>query len=395
MTSARNSKGLLSALVILVVSNVAHAQQASNFGAQLAATIRDCTGIAPLDSCIWPGGPPHQLNQAVFSNFTTTTTNQTVNVSEPDYGSATAGVEFGGDLFTPTLANAASSASLTRNGASVFSWQVVTYTGTAPVQVPFGGDYSYTKTGTVDSSCVFFKDVDTGGFQFQSSYNKDECGGINVQLRITDLELEQVIASESLQSINGEISSPTTVQTTIEMIPGRPYEIYAVVQTITRGVGQMIDSTNSFEIGLVDPVSGTVTKDIPDSLPQLKSTLIPASDESQPAGIEVDVLPGSTSNPIRVGRRGVIVVALITTPGFYAPDVDRETLQFGPGASLVVGNGGGPMDVDNDGDLDYVVHFGAEEAGFSCGDTTAYLSGLTISDDIIIGSDTIEMKGCP
>ena len=145
----------------------------------------------------------------------------------------------------------------------------------------------------------------------------------------------------------------------------------------------------------MDPDTGEVTKDVPDSLPELQNMLVPASDESQPDGIQIDVLPVSTKNRILVGRPGVIPIALITTPTFYAPDVDRDSLQFGPGAALVAGNGGGPEDVDGDGDLDYVVHFRAQEAGFSCGDTTAYLSGLTIWDDIIIGSDTIEVTGCP
>ena len=393
--STRICRGLFLILAFSVASGALQAQQASNFGAHMALTISDCTGIDPLDSCVWPGDPLHVQNRWILGNFLDTEENTSISLSEPGFGSAQAGIEFSGDLFTPTLANASSSSEFSRNGASIFSWQTVTYIGTAPIEVPFGGDFSYSMTGTADASCFLWKDIDTGGFQFTHGFNTNECGSINVILEITDLELDQVIATETLQSVNGLIASPTTVQTTIEMIPGRPYEIYAVVQTIVRGLGQSLNSTNSFEIGLVDPDTGQVTKDVPDSLPELQNTLVPASDESQPNGIQIDVLPNDTDNLIRVGRRGVVPVALITTPVFYAPDVDRYSLQFGPNAALVAGRGGGPEDVDGDGDMDYVVHFRAQEAGFSCGDNVAFLSGLTIGDDIIIGSDTIEITRCP
>lgn len=395
MASKRIGKGLLLILAFSITSGVVQAQQASDFGADMFLTIRDCTGIDPMDSCVWPGDPPHVQNRSAFINFLSTVESTSISLSEPGFGGGQAGVEFGGDLFMPTLANSVSSTDWSRNGASIFSWQTVTYTGTAPAEVPFGGDFSYSLTGTANASCGFSKEVDTGGFQFTHSYIKHECGSILVILQITDLELDQVIAVERLDSDDGLIASPTTVQTTIEMVPGRPYEVFAVVQTIARGAGQVIDSSNSFEIGLVDPETGEVTKDIPKSLPELQTTLIPASDENQPASIQIDVLPDDTDNEIQVGRNGVVPVALITSPTFYAPDVDPDSLQFGPGASLVAGPGGGPEDVDGDGDLDYVVHFRAQEAGFSCGDTTAYLSGLTIWDDIIIGSDTIEVTDCP
>lgn len=395
MARKRIGKGLLLILAFSITSGVVQAQQASDFGADMFLTIRDCTGIDPLDSCVWPGDPPHSQNRSAFINSLSTVESTSISLSEPGFGGGQAGVEFSGDLFTPTLANAVSTTNISRNGASIFSWQTVTYTGTAPTEVPFGGEFSYSLTGTADASCAFSKDVDTGGFQFTHSYNKDECGSLNIILQITDLELDQVIAREQLQSDDGLIASPTTVETTVEMIPGRPYEVFAVVQTIARGANQMIDSSNSFEIGLVDPETGEVTKDIPESLPELQTTLIPASDENQPASIQIDVLPNDTDNQIPVGRGGVVPVALITSPTFYAPDVDRDSLQFGPGAALATGPGGGPEDVDGDGDLDYVVHFSAQEAGFFCGDTMAYLSGLTIWDDIIIGSDTIEVTGCP
>jgi hypothetical protein len=387
-------RGLWPALALSVVSSAVNAQEASGFGGNFFLSIRDCTGVEAEDSCNWPGDPPFR-NGPRLSDFRTGITGSTDGeISEAGYGSAQGGVEFGGELFTPTLRNAVSSTDVSRNGASIFAWQQVTYTGTAPVVVPFGGEFTYSKTGPVDDSCRRSKEVTFNGNTFTDNYNVAGCGSLNVALFITDLATDEVIVSRFVESAQGEVASPTLLQADVEMIPGRAYEIYAQVQTIARGAGQSIMSLNSFEVGLVDPDTGEVTKDVPDSLPQLQDALVPASEEDQPAGIEIDVLPGSADNPINVGSRGVLPVALITTADFFAPDVDRASLRFGPGSAAVALPGGGPEDVDGDGDLDYVVHFRVAEAGVSCDDERVYLSGSTMSGDIVIGADSVQPISC-
>lgn len=285
------------------------------------------------------------------------------------------------------------SSAVARNGASIFARQTLTYTGTRPVSVPLGGFFTYSMTGTADPTCRLSKEIPALPNP-QHLYIKDECSTLNIALRVTDLQTNQVLASEFYQSSDAPIASPLLVGAEVEMIPGRAYEIYAQVQTIARGAGQSIDSLNSFTIGLVDPETGEVTRDVPDSLPELQETLIPASDENQPSGIGIDVLPGSMENAIKVDRLGVVPVALITTPDFYAPDVDRDSLRFGPASALVALPGGGVEDVDGDGDMDYVIHFQVSETGISCSDELVYLSGSTLSGDIVFGSDTVRPIGC-
>ena len=51
-------------------------------------------------------------------------------------------------------------------------------------------------------------------------------------------------------------------------------------------------------------------------------------------------------------------------------------------------------DVDSDGDLDMVLHFKARDAGITCGDTEATLTGETIGGVPIEGTDAIKTPGC-
>jgi hypothetical protein len=50
-------------------------------------------------------------------------------------------------------------------------------------------------------------------------------------------------------------------------------------------------------------------------------------------------------------------------------------------------------DVDNDGDLDMVLHFKTQETGIQYGDTEACLMGKTIDGKIIDACDTIVTVG--
>ena len=378
-----------------LVSAATHAQQ---FGGSFFLSIRDCTGIDIDDSCPRPFIPTGN-NIPVERDFREQITDSAAaTISSPGLGSAEGEVLFSGELNTPTIRNEIITENLSRNAATLNGMQSLTYAGSAPIPISFGSDFTYSATGVVDSSCGRFKDIsDLLGLppgSIITSYVIDQCGSITLRLEVSNTSSGELLASASLASRDGVIPSPSLLRATVNVIPGQTYEVSAFVQTVTRGAGQSISSLNSFEVGLVDPVSGAVTKDIPASLPQLAGVLIPASDPIQPSGIEVDVLPGSSANSVRIGRNGVIPVALITTADFYAPDIDRSSLSFGPGAVGVALPGGGPEDVDGDGDPDYVVHFGVQESGISCGDTEVFVSGTTTSGDIIVGGDTITPIGC-
>jgi len=73
--------------------------------------------------------------------------------------------------------------------------------------------------------------------------------------------------------------------------------------------------------------------------------------------VEIDVKPGSDTNPINLASNGVIAVAILTTESFDASWVDASTVVFA-GAYAVQH---GFEDVDADGDLDLVMHFRIED----------------------------------
>lgn len=382
-------RGLCLALVVGLISPVANA---ANFGGFFFLSIRDCTGVAPLDSCIYPDALGGEQNFPILRDFRFSITDSASGKIElPGFGSAEGGVAFGGELDTPTLTNKVVTSAVSRNGVTLEGIQSLTFTGTAPTVVPFGGEFTYTSSGTFNETCGRVKIVN----DIAQPYSIDQCGGINISLDVRDADTGDLLGSEFRQSGNGAIPSPEVIQIDVELVPGKTYEVRASVQTTARGAGQEIDSLNSFEVGVVDPDTGGVTKDVPPSLPALEETLVPASEDNQPGDIEIDVLPGDADNDIRIGRGGVIPVAILTTPEFYAPDVDRDSLGFGPGGAAVAVPGGGPKDVDGDGDMDYVVHFRARDAALTCSDDTAYLSGTTTSGDIIVGGDAISPTGCP
>ncbi len=50
--------------------------------------------------------------------------------------------------------------------------------------------------------------------------------------------------------------------------------------------------------------------------------------------------------------------------------------------------------VDNDGDLDLLLHFPTQDTGIQCGDTEASLSGQTFDGGPFQASDSIVTVGC-
>jgi hypothetical protein len=97
--------------------------------------------------------------------------------------------------------------------------------------------------------------------------------------------------------------------------------------------------------------------------------------------------------------KGVIPVAVLTTVAadgtvFDATQVDPATVAFGPGGAPEVHNRGHIEDVDNDGDLDMVLHFDTQLSGIACGDTEAILTGMTYAGVEFEGKDSIKTAGC-
>lgn len=110
--------------------------------------------------------------------------------------------------------------------------------------------------------------------------------------------------------------------------------------------------------------------------------------------VALDIKPGSDTNPVNPGSRGVIPVAILTTDSFDAVTVDPTTVRFGRNGSEAAVEHSALEDVDGDGRLDLILHFRTQRTGIRCGDTSASLTGETTSGEPIQGADTINTVGC-
>ncbi|MBI2361119.1 MAG: hypothetical protein HYV04_19810 [Deltaproteobacteria bacterium] len=112
----------------------------------------------------------------------------------------------------------------------------------------------------------------------------------------------------------------------------------------------------------------------------------------QSVTVPIDIKPGSFPNSVNPRSRGVVPVAILTTPDFDATMVDSVTVGFGPSRAA-------PVHVaieyaDGDDLPDMVLHFRTEQTGIQCGDTSAALAGKTFDGTAFEGSDSINTAGC-
>jgi hypothetical protein len=111
--------------------------------------------------------------------------------------------------------------------------------------------------------------------------------------------------------------------------------------------------------------------------------------------LTIDIKPGDDPNDINLKSKGVIPVAILTTESFDASQVDWETVLFGPAGATESHGSAHIEDVDDDGDLDMVLHFNTRDTGIVCGDTEAPLTGTAFDGVAITGSDSINTVNCP
>ena len=107
--------------------------------------------------------------------------------------------------------------------------------------------------------------------------------------------------------------------------------------------------------------------------------------------VDIDIKPATSPNDINLKSKGLISVAILSTPDFDATSVDPLSVQFGPDGATERHGKGHIVDVDGDGDLDLQLHFRTPETGIAPGDTEASLTGQTFSGQPIAGCDTIRI----
>lgn len=133
--------------------------------------------------------------------------------------------------------------------------------------------------------------------------------------------------------------------------------------------------------------------------------ILPAACPLPPLPVTIDIEPRDAQNRIncRGHDRGLLAVAILTTPSFDARFVDPASVRFGPAGATEArrghdrpGRGEGPtrheVDVDRDGDIDLLFHFRLDETGIRCSDTKATLTGRTLAGRAIAGTDVIRTE---
>lgn len=106
--------------------------------------------------------------------------------------------------------------------------------------------------------------------------------------------------------------------------------------------------------------------------------------------VDIDIKPGSEPNSINVGQPGLIPVAILSSVDFDALFVDADSLSFGPnGATPQCKRGGHIEDINGDGLLDLVSHYGNQETGIAPGDLEACVTGETFDGVPFEGCDSV------
>ena len=111
--------------------------------------------------------------------------------------------------------------------------------------------------------------------------------------------------------------------------------------------------------------------------------------------VSIDIKPGSDPNSINRTSGQKIPVAILYTDTFDATQVDWETVVFGPEGATEFHGRAHIKDVDEDGDMDLLLHFNSRDTGIACGDTEATLTGETFDGQAITGTDAINAANCP
>ncbi len=107
--------------------------------------------------------------------------------------------------------------------------------------------------------------------------------------------------------------------------------------------------------------------------------------------VQIDVLPGSVSNPLRSSRRGAVPVAVLSNSLVQvAADLDIESLRVGPTGHEAPFERCRPEDVNTDGLLDLLCHFRVDDVSVWADDGRLVVQGLARSGSFsVAGADYV------
>lgn len=113
--------------------------------------------------------------------------------------------------------------------------------------------------------------------------------------------------------------------------------------------------------------------------------------------VEIDIMPGSESNSINAAaEKQVVTVALLTTTDFDATTVDHTKVRFEGASETHIDRRIGEIrrheqDLDDDGDLDLVLHVRVGETRLDASSTAGTVTGETYDGMLIRGTDAVNV----
>jgi hypothetical protein len=109
--------------------------------------------------------------------------------------------------------------------------------------------------------------------------------------------------------------------------------------------------------------------------------------------VRVDVKPGSSANPIRVGSNGTTPAAILGSADLDVSRIDPATVTLA--GAPVASSGGRPQvsieDVNGDGVPDLVVHVPTAAMQLPPGTTTVALEATTVDGVAVVGYDRVTL----
>ncbi len=112
-------------------------------------------------------------------------------------------------------------------------------------------------------------------------------------------------------------------------------------------------------------------------------------DGRDPSEFAVDIMPGSTTNPINLQDKGVIPLAVLGSEFLDTRTIDPLSVRFGRGQAIEAHRQGHYEDVNGDGRTDLVLHFRTQESGILATDRAVCLTGNKKDGTPFQGCDAI------